>query len=253
MFIANNGIQKNKGRVRNIEVSFLWKSDEEKSFYIMDNHRCAGWCWGQETPLDAKYSIFHIDRHYDSLILGEIQNMPTIDDQLSFENYINAKKEDGSFSFQIFQWDSYFLPFIEQRKVNFSELFLMTQKVGDKFKIGQELCPEQIRNCNFLFNNGERFIFNLDIDYFFTPSDEGMICYLSDEYIKEVAKIWRNAQNKNRFFCTTIALTPHCCVSEIDLEEKNYKKGWDNAISVLETFCLEAQINIQELKAIIPD
>jgi hypothetical protein len=251
MFIINNGIQKDKARVRNIEVSFLWKSDEEKSFYVIDNHRCASWCWGQEVPVDSKYSIFHVDQHYDSLIFGDVTNMPKIDNHLSFEDYIEAEKEDGNLSFPVFQWDSYFSPFIEQRKDNFSELFLMTQKIGDKFQMGRELFPEDIKNCDFWFTNNERFIFNLDIDYFFMPSEtKGMIRHLSDKYIEELARVWRKAQDSNRFFCTTIALSPCCCLSSTELEEENYEKGWNNSIEVLEIFCKEARIDIRELREI---
>lgn len=43
-------------------VNVLWR---ERNVYIMDNHRCALWCWLQEIPGEDRLSVFHVDAHYD--------------------------------------------------------------------------------------------------------------------------------------------------------------------------------------------
>lgn len=44
--------------------NFLWK---RQNVYVMDNHRAALWCWLQHIDPKQRYSLFHVDQHYDTL------------------------------------------------------------------------------------------------------------------------------------------------------------------------------------------
>ncbi|MFP9097729.1 UPF0489 family protein [Flavobacterium sp. RHBU_24] len=50
------------GESGSVATNFLYKSGK---VYVMDNHRCASWCWLQEIDTDKEYNYLHIDRHYD--------------------------------------------------------------------------------------------------------------------------------------------------------------------------------------------
>jgi hypothetical protein len=67
----------------------------------------------------------------------------------------------------------------------------------------------------------QKWIINLDIDYFFCEIGERKgIQLLSNEYITEFACILKNALQRNRIIGLTIALSPECC------------GGWKNAESI---------------------
>jgi UPF0489 domain len=67
------------------EQNFLWKSGD---VYVMDNHRAALWCWLQHIAPEKKHSIFHIDRHYDTLKCDRwVPHLPT-NWKMSIEEYL---------------------------------------------------------------------------------------------------------------------------------------------------------------------
>jgi hypothetical protein len=75
-----------------------------------------------------------------------------------------------------------------------------------------------------------KYIFNLDVDFFFLSDSDSTIRMYSDDYIKMLAKHWREAHDNDLLYCTTIAISPEMC------------GGWQPAIQALTVFCEAAHI-----------
>src|SRR5260370_30427902 len=70
--------------------NFLWKHD---NVYVMDNHRAALWCWLREIDLRKPHSLFHIDRHYDTVPSETlIKHLPSTWD-MGINDYLNLRYE----------------------------------------------------------------------------------------------------------------------------------------------------------------
>lgn len=214
-------------------VNLVW---QENNVYIMDNHRVAAWCWGQHVPVGELFSIFHIDRHYDLLqsALEEwLAHAPKIE-SLDLPGYLDVKIDSRSCGpYPIFRWDNYLPIFLRQRPETLREAYFMTHEEGDKpwFDHRRILATEHPENLDYWLSLEPRWIFNLDLDFFFSGSPEKTYRLFADAHIRELAVEWRKAHDLGRLYCTTIAMSPEMC------------GGWDEAISALRIFCEAAKIN----------
>ena len=93
--------------------NFLWQQD---SIYIMDNHRAALWCWLQHIKKDEKYSLFHIDRHYDTLNSRMKEWLGVLPDltKLSINEYLELKYLCEGTEANIIRYDNYLSIFLKK-------------------------------------------------------------------------------------------------------------------------------------------
>lgn len=247
MFFLQNAFDPNKIRCGVTDSVFLWNT--EKNIYIMDNHRCAAWCWAQHIN-DQKYSILHIDAHYDFLFPFDDEPSPPITKEMSINEYLNAKTSPSHY--WAFRWNNYIGCFIN-RTNQLNDLLFMTHQRDSSppRREHQDLKPNDIKNLETLLETKIKFIFNLDLDYFLTFTEKNSSKIFPINYISKMGQIWKKLQQKKRLHVTTIALSPHCCISKKEVEDGKYKKGWENSIKVLKIFCKSAEIDITELLSML--
>jgi hypothetical protein len=190
--------------------------------YIIDNHLAAIWCMSQLDVL-KRYNFLHIDRHYDlspynserhSKIKSiDLKNLP-IDDLTSFRTTVDRKE------FQLVTWDNYINLFNEKFPDTIDQTIFITQKKGD-FNYKKEYKHLEIYELfTEIFETENKWIFNIDLDYFFTTPVDTTIQMFTDEFIEEFA-LWLKGEYKNAeliIFC----LSPECC------------GGWDKAQKILD-------------------
>lgn len=214
-------------------LNLLWQKD---NVYIMDNHLAAGWAWMNFLDKEESYNFFHIDRHED-LCGGQAtqERLEEIISELPFniQQYTEYTFNNGDATPQppfnkVFSWDNY----IKQTQYSFPKWFQKSYfacrgNVSDpphytRLPLNISYCPEPFELYNNIEywvardNNECKWIFNLDLDYFF--NDNGMRIF-SDEYILELAKDLKKAMGNIAIL--TIAMSPECCGS------------WESSLSVL--------------------
>lgn len=215
-------------------VNFLFQHER---VFIMDNHLSAAWCWLNYLNTDKTYNLFHIDRHDDLLSNEEAIQEEVLDKLidvggLTFEAYtglLNPAMKD----MKLFQWDNYIV----------NTHLLYPRFFGERFFATHEECRE---NRDFVQHNvsmdelvrsmpywikrysTEKWIINLDMDYFFGEFGDDTIQYFTDEYIicvaKSIKKIWEHVA------IFTICLSPDFCVD------------WENAYRTTQLVCRELEI-----------
>ncbi len=215
----------------------------DKNIYIMDNHLAAIWCWVRKINTTGKYNFFHLDQHDDCLTshlttwLHEIKSRKINLSKMSIQEMVELKynsKLSPNGQFQLFQWSNYIPIFFNLFPKLIDEAIFATHNTRPMHKIANEnsLVEKEIfdvvNNLNYWIseNSKRKWIFDLDIDFFFTKHDEQRIQFLSDEYVLAVAEEIKKSLKSIEIL--TIALSPECC------------GGWDNAIRVAKiiTDCL---------------
>lgn len=221
-----------KGRNTSTYYNLNLLFQNEKTF-IMDNHLAASWCWLQKIDVEKQYNLLHIDRHYD-LLESQIdwwiealheQNIDlktiSITDLLALQ-YSHAEMPTSD-SFPLFRWDNYLTIFNRLFPNLIASATFATHKDGDTLEELEMFEPkiyELQEDLSYWINgdNKDKWIVNLDIDYFFTDYQERHFQFLTDEYVLKIAeelkKSWANID------VLTIALSPELC------------GGWDNAMRV---------------------
>lgn len=192
--------------------------------YIMDNHLAASWCWVQKIDLDANYNFFHIDRHYDLLngntnfMVQQLQNQNFDFKNATIEEYTAASyiSNFSPYNAKIFRYDNYitifnqFFPSLLQKK------YFVTHSDGtvpEQWQLGMYESPFYDLHTSLAFwinNTKEKWILNIDIDYFFSDDIHGKRYQIfTDEYISnvgvEISKCMDNIE------VLTIALSPSFC------------------------------------------
>lgn len=221
---------KGRNTSTNYNLNLLFQNGKT---YIMDNHLAASWCWLQKIDVEKRYNLLHIDRHYD-LLQSQIdwwiealqeQNIDLKTISITDLLAINYRHKDmpTSDSFPLFRWDNYLTIFNRLFPNLIASTTFATHKDGDtleEFEMHEPEIYELQENLSYWINsnNKNKWIVNLDIDYFFTDYNERHFQFLTDDYVlkiaEEIKKSWENIE------VLTIALSPELC------------GGWDNALRV---------------------
>jgi hypothetical protein len=210
------------------DQNFLWRSG---SVYIMDNHRAALWCWMQHIKAQMVHSIFHIDRHYDTLqsnMKTWLRRFPSKWD-MNIDEYLTRSynfDDDDATDHLLFRFDNYLSLHLHQSKKAISTCHFATHDDGDKpnFKGGFYPPPwELLGNLDYWIDDKQKpWILNIDLDYFFCDDGEDdNHQMLSDGYIDSVFESLRKVTEKGHVAVTTIAMSPEFC------------GGWDKSEQVL--------------------
>jgi len=219
------------------DTDILYKKD---NIYLMDNHRMAAWCWANHIDENEKYTIIHIDKHFDTLgnqitewtnpIKNGLKN-------LSLDEYDKIEYQKNEYErYKIFRFDNYIPIFHHYYSNLITDYVFYTHNEGD---IPKEL-KKHITHCpsHNLFNDlfdcfsesNERLIINLDIDYFFCSNPKYFI-FFSDYAIKRlIENIIKLVTDKKNLL--TIALSPDCC------------GGWENSLNFIRKYFAKYEIYI---------
>lgn len=221
----------------NDKLNFLFKSD---NIYVMDNHLAAGWAWLQNIDIHKSYNFFHIDQHYDlidntSSIQEVIIEKGILLNKLTLNQYLELRQPSITDQYialdqqtKLFRWDNYIANINDVYPALFKLRYFATHK-GDDHKlenfIDEEIDSFNLNNSikkNIGKEDGDKWILNLDIDYFFS-NDYPITQNFSDTYIINlITEIKNNLSNIEVF---TICLSPECC------------GGWIPAIDKAKLIC----------------
>jgi hypothetical protein len=196
--------------------------------YVMDNHRAALWCWNQEINLCGPHSIIHIDRHTDALgsqLDVWLKNLPDLSDKIS--SYLDATYDIGCMSVPVIRWDNYLSIYVNQFRQSLGQLLLCTHGEGDipKHEASRDIALwDLLENFDSALDcSSGPWIVNVDLDYFFCPTDQctedGEDCVytqmVSDAYIERVFELIAKGLKDERIGVVTVCLTP-----------TNFTGGW---------------------------
>ena len=177
-------------------------------FYIMDNHLAAAWCWAQKIETTRKYGLFHIDRHYDLLCnLGNnfIENNKSILIGNDFNAYYSLKNTD---KMPAMRYDNYIDTFNRLfpnllHKVYYATHGDGSDEEGTSLETVRKYKPEVwdlhsnikywILNSN---ENIDRWIVNIDIDYFFQTFNDEYRQFLTKKYIRSICEEIKESLSK---------------------------------------------------------
>ncbi|MBC7539292.1 MAG: UPF0489 family protein [Bacteriovorax sp.] len=196
----------------------LWR---EGNIFVMDNHRLALWCWFQELEKDKRYNLIHIDAHPDlseSALNFFDQDLWTI----GLDEYRTTWQQDVNLP--LFRWDNYLEVFLKNYPEMIGVTLSATHQLGSTKSLSDEIKPfELVRRCSEIFSgkkyiNEFEWIFNLDLDYFFSAQPEKLELF-SDEYVASLAKSIRLGLESGMIKVLTISLSPECCGSWEKAEE----------------------------------
>lgn len=220
---------KGKNLSASCDLNLLWNTGK---CYIMDNHLAASWCWMQKIDPIGKYNYFHIDRHYD-LLDSQLDSWITVLKQSNFDFKKSSINELVSIKYNplgvsdifcpVFRWDNYFTILLRFYPNLIDTLYFATHEDGDKsieLEMYEASITELHGNINFWITRKieNKWILNLDIDYFFTDNEDQCFQFLSDEYILLIAEEIKKSWDLIEVF--TIALSPEFC------------GGWDESIRI---------------------
>jgi hypothetical protein len=191
---------------------------QEKNIYIMDNHRLALWCWFQQIEKDESYNLFHIDAHPDMAVSANnifAQNKINLWD-LSLHDYQTAMQSE--FNIPLFRWDNYIQVLLKfyPTTVSKENTYSATHKVGSIESLENDINAYRLLSelngilSGQKFINNNKWIINLDLDYFFSSLPEKMQMF-SSEYIEAVALAIKLGIDSGLIKVFTIALSPECC------------------------------------------
>lgn len=211
------------------DTNLLYKKE---NVYVMDNHRTAAWCWANYIRENDKYTIIHIDKHYDTLGNQIKEWTEPIENglkSLSLDEFDNIQYQKSKFDiYKVFRWDNYIPLFHHYYSDQINKYIFYTHNRGD---IPEEL-NKHITHCPSysLFNDffkcyadsGEKLIINLDIDYFFYESPHYQLLFSDYAIEKLIEGIMTLIKDKRNIL--TIALSPNCC------------GGWKNSLEFMKKY-----------------
>ena len=220
------------------EQNLLWA---DGSVYVMDNHRAAAWCWTRHLRPKEKFSVLHIDQHYD-LLTSRIEEWCKITpriEKLSIESYLSLEyKLEGTLISPVIRWDNYFSIFVEQRRRMLQTAYFLTHCIGDKpsFKFHEKQFWLANYNLACWLAYNAPWLVNVDMDYFFSKQGDGHTIQLfSDDYIEQVGSQVKEANDAGNVRCITLAISPEIC------------GGWDRGLHALRVFCRGLGLSLPEL------
>lgn len=229
---------------RQLGISSCYKMNflaNDGKFFIMDNHLAAAWCWSQKIDESKKYGLFHIDRHYDlsyNLSPDFIQKNREAFISKDFTSYLSLKDNTGQ---QAIRYDNYIDSFNKLYPGLIQQIYYVTHKDGsDQCKTSLEhinTCEPNLweLDTNIVYwltqchKNIDRWIVNIDIDFFFN-GDEEYYQFFSKRYIKNICREIKDSLS--HIDVVTIAISPEFC------------SGWGNALNIAKIFINELGLNL---------
>jgi hypothetical protein len=204
---------------------------KHSNFYVMDNHGAALWCWLQEINLSERYNFIHIDTHYDTLNVNMdlwIGSSINKFNEKNINDYFGLQYNLSGEIYQTIRWDNYIPIFYNLHNSLIEKYYFYTHRHGTS---GVKFCKEDkieefqphtiFENLSYTILDEEfKFIFNLDIDYFFLRHDDKYFQVFSDESIEIIFDQIAEVYFANRLEVITVALSPECC------------GGWNNSIRI---------------------
>jgi len=236
-------IHKFKGRNGSLAIdqNFLWRHE---NIYIMDNHRASLWCWLQQHNPENKINLFHIDAHYDAaqtISDEEYRNLPDLT-KISFEEYLSLSQPGfglGNKEIPMIRWDNYLYLFELLCRKQIDKYFVATHCIGSEpskdirwEEIYMWDLPEMFIDFVMRYKNN-KWIINIDLDYFFSRQPKDFHVIQSDHYISEIFTSLSSIMNDGNIECLTICLSPECC------------GGWRNAEELCYQLCGEIGVEFK--------
>ena len=181
------------------------------SLYVIDNHLTALWCWAK-LPANEQYNLLHVDRHYDLVTYtGHDAEALDVDwPNIPVEQITTYRHEIQGFDYQVLRWDNYINLFHEIYPGRIADTVFVTQKEGHLNYDGKPFVEKDVWDLfNHIFDGNNRWIFNIDIDYFFTVIGEDRILLYSYDFIDAFGELLaREAEHAAQII---ICLSPECC------------------------------------------
>ncbi|WP_320172344.1 UPF0489 family protein [Maridesulfovibrio sp.] len=208
-----------------VKLNFLWKQD---NVFIMDNHRAALWCWGEALRTESELSLFHVDRHFDALFSQQdYAHFPHDEfEGMGITEYLSAGYDNDFFAVTpLFRWDNYLGLFIAEYQQRITEWAFATHGKGTPPKGIGYAAYEPWEFPHAIGELTGKWIFNLDLDYFFGRMGNGKMGRLfTDEYIHDWGTALAAGLENGTVRTLTVSLSPECAA------------GWQEAESALEIF-----------------
>lgn len=211
--------------------NFLWRHG---NVYIMDNHRAALWCWLQEVGAEESIGILHIDEHFDTLysrIDEWLEHLPELRG-LTIDQYLALEYFPERLAVPLVRWDNYLSIYLERYADQVTRSVFATHGEGDNPRVNEaiHIDPRTLPS-NLLYHlrdAPERWIINVDLDYFFCNDESGRRRLMfSPDYIASVFQAIRAHQDAGKVACLTLCLTP----------DEEYTGGWASAEALCNTAC----------------
>ena len=210
------------------DQNFLWKSN---NVYVMDNHRAALWCWLQHISPERSHSIFHMDRHYDTLesqMTTWMKHLPN-DWGMTIDEYLTHSYEfhDGD-DIPLFRFDNYLSIYLKKFGKALNSCYFATHDDGDKPKLKRKMLADLWDipgNFEYWLSRDKTapWIVNIDLDYFFCDdAGDSQACFASRNYIEDIFRVVRRKIGDGSIAVTTIALSPE------------FAGGWEQSEQVMD-------------------
>ena len=223
------------------QQNFLWQSD---SIYIMDNHRAALWCWFQHLEKGNTYNLFHMDRHYDTLYSRIDEWKRHLPDlwQVNLQDYLELKYTSDIGNVPVIRSDNYLALFLELYSDLADYLKFATHGCGERPRISGRHkfidvhMWDAAENLGFWLSSEatsdeSKWIFNLDLDYFFCDSATSRMLMVSDDYLAAIFESIAQKYQGERIAVLTVSLSPEYC------------GNWQQAEELCSRFCTTMGLN----------
>lgn len=202
--------------------NFLWGGN---GTYVMDNHRAAMWCWVREMSTTEHVGLLHIDEHYDTLyanIQSELATLPSLS-RISIDGYLALTASESDGGHPLIRWDNYLSLFLERYSARVPRAVFITHDVGDKPRHAnvQYPKPQSVpENMDYwLRASPDRWIINVDLDYFFCDQGGVRRPMFSEQYVDTVFRAIADCYKSGRVACLTLCLSP----------DEGYSGSWEQA------------------------
>lgn len=211
--------------------NFLWRYG---NVYIMDNHRAALWCWLQEVGAEESIGLLHIDEHFDTLysrIDEWLEHLPELRG-LTIDQYLALEYFPERSAVPLVRWDNYLSIYLERYAHQVVRSVFATHGEGDNPRVNEAMhIDSRTLPGNLLYylrDAPERWIINVDLDYFFCNDESGnRRLMFSPDYIASVFQAIRAHQDAGKVACLTLCLTP----------DEEYTGGWASAEALCQIAC----------------
>jgi hypothetical protein len=229
-----------RGHSGAVTQNFLW---QEGPVYIMDNHRAAWWCWLRHFDASEPFDLFHIDRHTDTLTSNLdvwLDHLPTQMRGMNLQQYLDFSVLMNGTDCPVVRWDNYLSLFLAQEKQSLRSLYFATHNDGDAPNVPEGFCRHVDvwnlpGNFKYWLDNGDSWIVNIDIDYFFCPFGHGNHRrFLSKDFVTAMCEPIKAHLETGRIKVLTICLTP---------DEGGFSGGWAESEEVCAEICGQLKID----------